>query len=112
MQEALGAFQSLPPVELREMIGLWTGQGIPSGHPFDGVLETLGWFGKRFTSDMHARGRTAVSLRRAAVDPDRPGKNTRCASPSVSTKLAGGVLGKTCFPIFSVLFGREALWLP
>jgi hypothetical protein len=53
-QEALGAFQSLPPVEPREMIGLWTGRGIPSGHPFDGVLENLGWFGKRFTPDMRA----------------------------------------------------------
>lgn len=54
MQEALGEFQSLPPVEPREMIGLWTGRSIPSGHPFDGVLENLGWFGKRFTSDMRA----------------------------------------------------------
>ena len=53
-QEALGAFQSLPPVEPREMIGLWTGRGIPSGHPFDGVLENLGWFGKRFTPNMRA----------------------------------------------------------
>jgi hypothetical protein len=54
MQEALGEFQSLPPVEPREMIGLWTGRSIPSGHPFDGVLENLGWFGKRFTPDMRA----------------------------------------------------------
>ncbi|MCU1441780.1 MAG: hypothetical protein JWP85_2777, partial [Rhodoglobus sp.] len=54
MQEALGEFQSLPPVEPREMIGLWSGRGIPSGHPFDGVLENLGWFGKRFTPDMRA----------------------------------------------------------
>ncbi|MEI1248964.1 MULTISPECIES: DUF4334 domain-containing protein [Rhizobium] len=52
MQKALYEFQSLPPVEPREMIGLWTGRGIPSGHPFDGVLENLGWFGKRFTPNM------------------------------------------------------------
>ena len=54
MQNALDVFQSLAPVEAREMIGLWSGRGIPSGHPFDGVLESLGWFGKRFTPDMRA----------------------------------------------------------
>lgn len=54
MQKALDEFQSLPPIEPREMVGLWTGRGIPSGHPFDGVLENLGWFGKRFTSDLRA----------------------------------------------------------
>lgn len=36
------------------MIGLWTGRGIPSGHPLDGVLENLGWFGKRFSAQMRA----------------------------------------------------------
>lgn len=54
MRNVLGEFQNLPPIEPREMIGLWIGRGIPSGHPFDGVLENLGWFGKRFTSKMRA----------------------------------------------------------
>jgi hypothetical protein len=45
-------FQGLLPVEPHEMIGLWTGRGIPSGHPLDGVLENLGWFGKRFSAQM------------------------------------------------------------
>ena len=54
MQKALQKFQSLPPIEPREMIGLWTGRGIASGHPFDGVLENLGWFGKRFTPELRA----------------------------------------------------------
>ncbi|MCM2457588.1 DUF4334 domain-containing protein [Rhizobium sp. CG4] len=47
-------FQRLPPVDLQEMIGLWEGRGIPSGHPLDGVLENLGWFGKRFSAEMRA----------------------------------------------------------
>jgi len=47
-------FQGLLPVEPHEMIGLWTGRGIPSGHPLDGVLENLGWFGKRFSAQMRA----------------------------------------------------------
>ncbi|MET3758487.1 hypothetical protein ABID08_005869 [Rhizobium binae] len=47
-------FSSLKPVRPVEMIGLWRGAGIPSDHPFDGVLENLGWFGKRFHADMRA----------------------------------------------------------
>jgi hypothetical protein len=47
-------FRRLVPIEPRDMIGLWTGRGIPTGHPFDGVLENLGWFGKRFTSELRA----------------------------------------------------------
>jgi len=47
-------FQSLEPVDPIEMIGLWRGAGIPSGHPLDGVLENLRWFGKRFHSDRRA----------------------------------------------------------
>ena len=47
-------FQSLPPVLPNQMVGLWKGTGIPSGHPLDGVLENLQWFGKRFHPDMRA----------------------------------------------------------
>ncbi|WP_183843110.1 GXWXG domain-containing protein [Rhizobium etli] len=47
-------FSSLAPVQPNEMLGLWRGAGIPSDHPLDGVLENLGWFGKRFHADMRA----------------------------------------------------------
>lgn len=47
-------FSSLAPVQPIEMLGLWRGAGIPSDHPLDGVLENLGWFGKRFHADMRA----------------------------------------------------------
>jgi hypothetical protein len=47
-------FRELSPVEPHELADLWRGRSIPSGHPFDGVLENLGWFGKRFTSDLRA----------------------------------------------------------
>jgi hypothetical protein len=50
----LEAFRSLAPIEPRELVGLWQGRGIPAGHPFDGVLENLGWFGKRFNLDRRA----------------------------------------------------------
>ncbi len=30
------------------MIGLWRGSGFHTGHVLDGMLEVLGWYGKRF----------------------------------------------------------------
>ncbi|MBY2911130.1 GXWXG domain-containing protein [Rhizobium leguminosarum] len=54
-QEEMAAwFRSLEPVQPKDMVGLWSGVGIQSGHPLDGVLENLNWFGKRFHSDMRA----------------------------------------------------------
>lgn len=46
--EALAFFDSLPPVQLDEMIGSWRGAELPTGHRLDGALGTLGWQGKRF----------------------------------------------------------------
>jgi hypothetical protein len=52
--EVTNWFRSLEPVRPEDMIGLWKGVGHPSGHPLDGVLENLHWFGKRFHPDMRA----------------------------------------------------------
>ncbi|APG87175.1 hypothetical protein SAMCCGM7_pB0460 (plasmid) [Sinorhizobium americanum CCGM7] len=70
-QTALEVFRSLPPISPRELVGLWKGHGIPTGHPFDGVLENLGWFGKRFTPDMRSDALLFRSGERrlVAVDP-------------------------------------------
>jgi hypothetical protein len=70
-QTALEEFGSLPPIARRELVGLWKGHGIPTGHPFDGVLENLGWFGKRFTPDMRADALLFRSgdQRLVAIDP-------------------------------------------
>ena len=59
LQETLQAevtkwFRTLDPVRPEELIGLWKGDGHPSGHPLDGVLENLHWFGKRFHPDLRA----------------------------------------------------------
>lgn len=48
---ALDRFDALPPVPPGALRGLWRGTGVPTGHPLDGVLERLGWFGKRFDDD-------------------------------------------------------------
>ena len=64
-------FELLPPLEPREIVGLWRGRGIPTGHPLDGVLENLGWFGKRFNADMRADALLFWSGKRRliALDP-------------------------------------------
>jgi hypothetical protein len=70
-QTALKDFQFLSPLEPREIVGLWRGRGIPTGHPLDGVLENLGWFGKRFNADMRADALLFWSGKRRliALDP-------------------------------------------
>ena len=37
-------------VTTEAMIGRWRGTGLPTGPPLDGVLESLGWYGKAFAS--------------------------------------------------------------
>jgi hypothetical protein len=44
--DALACFDGCAPVEPGELIGRWRGSGLPTGHPFDGLLETYGWYGK------------------------------------------------------------------
>jgi hypothetical protein len=52
--EAFDYFDRLGVASIIELAGLWQGHGIASGHPLDGVLENLGWYGKRFTADLKA----------------------------------------------------------
>ena len=47
---ALSCFDALAGLEPESMIGRWRGAGLPTGHPLDGVLESLGWYGKAFES--------------------------------------------------------------
>ncbi|MGN7883856.1 DUF4334 domain-containing protein [Sinorhizobium sp. Sb3] len=70
-QRAVERFRQLSPLEPYELEGLWMGRGIPTGHPFDGVLENLGWFGKRFNSDLRADALLfrAGGRRLRAIDP-------------------------------------------
>jgi hypothetical protein len=49
-EEALAFFDGCGPVHVEELRGCWKGSGVPTGHPFDGLLEALGWHGKRFQS--------------------------------------------------------------
>ncbi|MEJ5867854.1 GXWXG domain-containing protein [Pseudokineococcus sp. 5B2Z-1] len=47
-EDALALFDALPAVEVDDVLGAWRGTGVPTGHPLDGLLELLGWHGKRF----------------------------------------------------------------
>ncbi|MCQ1986998.1 DUF4334 domain-containing protein [Arthrobacter sp. zg-Y844] len=48
---ALEFFDALPPLQVPELYGSWRGTEIPTGHRLDGLLEPLGWHGKRFDGD-------------------------------------------------------------
>ena len=50
-EAALARFDALPAVAPDDMVGAWRGTGMPTGHPLDGLLERLGWRGKRFGND-------------------------------------------------------------
>jgi hypothetical protein len=54
-EHALELFDSLEPVDIQFMIGRWQGEGYPTDHPLDGLLETFHWYGKEFESgeDVH-----------------------------------------------------------
>ncbi|WP_176556260.1 GXWXG domain-containing protein [Rubellimicrobium rubrum] len=43
---ALARFDGLPGIGPGHLIGLWQGRTLPTGHPFDSLLEGLGWYGK------------------------------------------------------------------
>lgn len=44
---ALALFDRLASVPPEAMPGRWRGEGWPTGHPLDGVLEAWGWLGKQ-----------------------------------------------------------------
>lgn len=54
-EHALELFDSLEPVDIQFMIGRWQGEGYPTDHPLDGLLEVYHWYGKQFESseDVH-----------------------------------------------------------
>lgn len=67
----LSLFDSLAAVSPEEMIGSWRGEGVPSGHPLDGLLEAWHWHGKRFDDleEVHPLVFEAIGGRLVHVDP-------------------------------------------
>ena len=46
--EALDLFDNLETIDIEFMLGRWQGSGFNTAHPMDGLLETVGWYGKEF----------------------------------------------------------------
>jgi hypothetical protein len=44
--DALACFDRCAPVEPGAVTGRWRGSGLPTGHPFDGLLVDYGWYAK------------------------------------------------------------------
>src|SRR2546421_4448181 len=44
--EALSFFDGLAPLTVEGLLGRWAGRQIATGHPMDGLLGGLGWYGK------------------------------------------------------------------
>lgn len=47
-EQAEALYDTLPALEIEDMLGQWRGSSFETGNPFDGLLETYGWYGKRF----------------------------------------------------------------
>ncbi|MEM6452531.1 MAG: DUF4334 domain-containing protein [Cyanobacteria bacterium P01_D01_bin.105] len=47
-EEALALFDELDAVSLDFIMGRWKGSGFKTHHRMDGLLETIGWYGKDF----------------------------------------------------------------
>ena len=54
-EKALEMYDSLEPIDVGFMLGIWKGEGFHTDHPMDGLLEAYHWYGKRFenTEDVH-----------------------------------------------------------
>lgn len=50
-EKAKQIFDQLEPVYPDELIGLWRGKECKTGHPMEGLLEQLNWYGKSFLKD-------------------------------------------------------------
>ncbi|PAD19669.1 DUF4334 domain-containing protein [Terribacillus saccharophilus] len=51
--EAFAFYDQLDIVEPEQMIGMWKGEEIVTGHPLEGLLTASGWYGKEFIDEEH-----------------------------------------------------------
>ncbi len=71
MEVALAFYDTLDPLDVADMTGSWQGEGMNTGHAFDGVLDRFGWQGKRFDGpdEAHPLVVHSGSGRRMSIDP-------------------------------------------
>ena len=111
-QRALELFDSLEPVDTKFMIGRWQGDGYPTDHPLDGLLEVFHWYGKHFESaeDVHP---LLFSNRRGKLVRVNPGymKPSFAMAEHMSklkSKTAGSIF-RLMLPLFSTSKPRARL---
>jgi hypothetical protein len=46
--DGLAFYDRLAAVSTDDLVGRWRGSGLPTGSPFDGLLEAYSWYGKEF----------------------------------------------------------------
>jgi hypothetical protein len=71
LSRALSVFDGQDPVPVEGMLGTWRGSEVPTGHPLDGILGPLGWYGKRFDGpdDVHPLVMTCADGALWSLDP-------------------------------------------
>lgn len=97
---ALTLFDSLPPVQVDQMLGNWHGAEVSTGNPLDGVLELSGWHGKRYYSaeDAHPlvmEGRRGLF----AVNPALVLMRTAMKAAPLLRRLKLGGVARTLLPV-------------
>lgn len=53
-KEALDFFGTLEAIQIDELVGEWRGKECKTGHPMEGLLHQLNWYGKQFFANGNA----------------------------------------------------------
>ena len=103
-EEALAYFDRLQPVSIEFMLGKWRGEGFPTGHHMDGLLENFNWHGKEFVSAEEVHPLVfSIHGRRVTLNPQwMPMKYAR------NTALARNPVSRELFRLSSVLTRTRA----
>ncbi|WP_216919562.1 DUF4334 domain-containing protein [Synechococcus sp. CCAP 1479/9] len=103
-EAAFARFDALPPVEVAFMLGAWTGESVPTGHPLDGALEAFHWHGKRFDSaeEVHPLVFHTLGGGLTCLEPRAMGPGLRLSGrvPIPTAPLAGRLF-QLLLPLFS-----------
>ena len=111
-EHALELFDSLEPVDIQFMIGRWQGEGYPTDHPLDGLLEVYHWYGKQFESseDAHPLLFSKQSGKLIRINPGfmKPALTLVEHMSKFNSKTAGKLF-QLLMPIFSTSKSRARL---
>lgn len=111
LDEALTFFDGLPAVAPEALFGQWQGTGIPTGSAFDGLLENLGWHGKRFddTENVHPLVFWGARGRLVSVNPGRVPLGLAARHGHRFTRRASAVAFRMLLPLLATRRPRARL---